>query len=232
MSSSSPDLQVWMSVDIQARSTALILAASARSEAAAPLVRLLLDAGANATGSSGDHALERAAVNGYVDVMRLLLGAGANPNALIRDNNPNNDTTVLMRTSQSPRVEPVELLLASGARINTVQRNGDNALRWAVGTANNGAVIRLLLANGANPNIQDSLGRTPLMKAIGSGATRYPATGYIDTTRSTQYIDNVRALIEGGADVSLKDQAGATALTFARTYGHPEMVALLLKAGG
>ena len=203
------------------RNTALILAASRRPEAAEPLVRLLLDAGASATGSSGDYALEYAAVNGYVGAMRLLLAAGANPNALTRYNNPTNDQTVLMHTSQYPRVEPVSLLLAAGARINATQRNGDTTLLWAAGSPNNAAVVKLLLARGANPNAQDSLGHTALMKTVGSiSEPNWPASAYVDT---------VRALLAGGADVGVKDHNGVTALMLAQRY--PDVVAILLKAG-
>ena len=210
-------------VDIEEKTTALILAASARPDAATPLVRLLLDAGANATGPSGDYALERASVNGYVDAMRLLLSAGANPNALVRHNDPANDWTLLMRTSQRPRVEPVELLLQSGARLHATQRNGFTALMWAVGTANNAAVIKLLLAKGANPNVQDTGGHTPLMKAVTNITEPHnPARGYVE---------NVRALLEGGADVGMKNHAGGTALTIAQARGYPDIVALLRKAG-
>jgi ankyrin repeat protein len=201
-----------VNVEDNERETALILAASRRPDAAPPLVRLLLDAGADAKGASGDYALENAAVNGDVDAIRMLLAAGANPNALIRFNNPANDQTVLMRASQSPRVEPLQLLLAAGARINAAQRNGGTALLWAVETKSNAAVITFLLTSGANANARDALGRTPLIKAAANG-----------------YADNVRALLDGGADISLKDNNGVTALMFAQAQGHLDVVAILTK---
>ena len=45
------------------------------------------------------------------------------------------------------------------------------------------------------------------------------------------FADVARALLDAGADVSLQNQEGATALHFAASYGHDALVRTLLDAG-
>ncbi len=52
----------------------------------------------------------------------------------------------------------------------------------------------------------------------------------IDAARQGQ-AGSVKALIEAGADVNLKDQSGRTALTHALSGGHEEAVKMLKEAG-
>jgi ankyrin repeat protein len=72
--------------------------------------------------------------------------------------------------------------------------------------------VKALLQSGADPNVRDDLGATPLMYA---GAL--PAQ------------DCVRALLEGGADVNAMTPTGSTALMWAT--GQPATVRLLIDHG-
>lgn len=74
--------------------------------------------------------------------------------------------------------------------------------------------VELLLEYGANPNVTDRSGVTPLMNAAGSGAQKYTAM-----------------LIEAKAELDLQDSAGATALMHAVKAASYEVVSLLLAAG-
>lgn len=74
--------------------------------------------------------------------------------------------------------------------------------------------VSLLLSFGANPNVTDRLGITPLMNAASSNAQKYTAM-----------------LIEAKADLDLQDSQGATALMHAVQAGSYEIVSLLLAAG-
>ena len=74
--------------------------------------------------------------------------------------------------------------------------------------------VKLLLEFGANPNVTNQLGVTPLMHAAGSGAEIYTAM-----------------LIEAKAELNLQDCKGDTALMHAVHAASCEVVSLLLAAG-
>ena len=79
--------------------------------------------------------------------------------------------------------------------------------------------IRALLQSGANCNVQNEEGATPLMLAA--------ATGQLDA---------IKALLEGGAEVNAKDPQGWTALmkglyNHEMNRGFPEVVQTLIDAG-
>ena len=74
--------------------------------------------------------------------------------------------------------------------------------------------VRELLAAGADPNVPDEEGRTPLTSAVLGGS-----------------IGLVGLLLEGGADVNARDHQGFTALHFAAQEDLPEMARLLIAKG-
>lgn len=76
------------------------------------------------------------------------------------------------------------------------------------------AVVRDLLAGGANPNWQNVTGWTPLMIAA---AERHP--------------DTVIVLLDAKANPNLRNRLGRTALMFAASYGQDAIVERLLAAG-
>lgn len=76
------------------------------------------------------------------------------------------------------------------------------------------AVVRDLLAGGANPNSQNAGGWTPLMIAA---AERHPET--------------VITLLEAKVNPNLRNRLGRTALMFASSYGQDAIVVRLLAAG-
>lgn len=74
--------------------------------------------------------------------------------------------------------------------------------------------LGFLLGKGANPNIADKKGTTPLMLATQLG-----------------FVDGADWLIKFKADVDQTNRSGETALIWAVQLRKPEMVRLLLKAG-
>jgi ankyrin repeat protein len=90
---------------------------------------------------------------------------------------------------------------------------------------------------GANPNMRGSDGVTPLMYAAGHGnvdmtaASRNELT-YRDLQHSGDNTETVKALLSHGAEVSLVDVNGQTALWYAAYHGNVEAMALLMRAGG
>jgi ankyrin repeat protein len=73
---------------------------------------------------------------------------------------------------------------------------------------------RQLLQRGADPNVRDGEGRTPLISAVLGGS-----------------VGLVGLLLESGADVNAQDQEGWTALHFAAQEHEPEIAHLLIARG-
>ena len=104
-----------------------------------------------------------------------------------------------------------DLLLRAGAKVNAANELGVTPLALA----SSGAMANKLLAAGANPNLVTSTGESPLMAAARAGR-----------------VDMVKALLEHGADVNLKEKVrGQTALMWAVSQRHPEVVRALLEKG-
>ncbi len=116
----------------------------------------------------------RAALSGDVEVMRLLLAAGADPNLATTQG-----TTPLMAASginwipgqtyshtEADYVEAVKLCLERGADVNAANSLGLTAIH---GAANRGweSVIRILAEHGARLDVKDIAGRTPMTFAQG-----------------------------------------------------------------
>jgi ankyrin repeat protein len=77
-----------------------------------------------------------------------------------------------------------------------------------------GFALRLLLEHGADINLQDETGLTPLQWASFNGA-----------------LEVVRLLLEHGADVEATNKQGKTALQEAAQEGHDQVLKLLREHG-
>jgi len=122
----------------------------------------------------GQTPFVRAALSGDIEVMRLLLEHGADPNLATTQG-----TTALMAAagvnwipgqtyshSEADYIEAVKLCLARGADVNASNSLGFTAMH---GAANRGweSVIRTLADHGGRVNVKDKEGRTPLTFAEG-----------------------------------------------------------------
>lgn len=180
------------------------------------VVALLLEAGADLEARDNGEAtpLHWAATSGSRDNVTTLLAAGADMEA--RDSG---DETPLLRAlgSVSRRDSlTVVALLDAGADVTARAERGETPLYQAVRWAPDSGLARILLAMGADPNPP---GRYPLHVAVGAG---YPGR-----------LDLVLALLEGGADVTLRDDNGNTALHAAVSWWayDTEITLALLRAG-
>jgi len=168
-----------------------------------------------------------------LDVLRLALEHGGNPNARLRkpilgrhhgfgDAALGDGATALMRAAKSNDLEAMELLLKSGADASLAMANGSNAVMLLAGTrlgpapaAANKTVasLKLLAKSGVNLNAANPRGETALHLAARQGSNAI-----------------VRALVELGADLNAADRSGKTALDLAMQpgrAGHPDTAALL-----
>ena len=101
----------------------------------------------------------------------------------------------------------------TGGYLRNKLRNDDGLLLHA---AKHGKLenVRELIAKGANVNVKDNEGKTPLVRAV-----------------TNQHKAVVKALLELKANVDQGDRAGVTPLMFASKMGSVEIVQLLLDGG-
>jgi ankyrin repeat protein len=129
---------------------------------------------ANWANFDGQTAFLRAALNGDVTLMRLLLEHGADPNMAT-----NEGSTALMAVagvnwvvaqtfsrSDNEYLEAAKLCLEKGADVNAVNSQGFTAMH---GATNRGfdAMVKLLAEHGAKLDVKDKQGRTPMTFAEG-----------------------------------------------------------------
>ena len=100
----------------------------------------------------------------HVEIVRLLLGAGADTN--LRDSS---GTTALFRASRAGHAEVARLLLEAGANQNLRDEGGMTALMCASSGCPNVEVVRLLLDADADASLRDNSGNTALTHASRAG---------------------------------------------------------------
>ena len=162
-----------------------------------------------APAAAQDLRLVTAAADQDREAVLALLGEGVDVNAARPDG-----ATALLWAAHWDDVELVERLLRAGANVNAADDHGVTPLERAAENASAAAVERLLAA-GADVNARQTSGLTPLMTAARTGS-----------------VGVVQALIRGGAEVNAAVTAtGSTALMWAVSEPHPEIVDALLAAG-
>jgi len=127
--------------------------------------------------STGATPLMRAARNGDVPVLRLLLSRGADPSL-----EQKNHVTALMlaaglgrwlstfadeHTTEAQMLETVKILLEHHVNVNAADDTGQTALHYAALSMD--SVVEFLVKNGANLEAADRQGRTPMAMAQGKG---------------------------------------------------------------
>ena len=142
-----------------------------------------------------------------MDVARLLLDKGADPNAPYMKTIP-------------PRQAQGNINVAAGA----------TPLYRAV-RAIDLAAVQLLLDRGANPSQAIKDGSTPLMAAAGLGAPRGGDEEVTEAGDRNDPIDVMKALIGKGADVNAANDAGMTPLHYAAQRGSDRIVEFLASQG-
>ncbi len=109
------------------------------------------------------------------------------------------------------RPEIAGILLKQKADASAVARNPMKVTPLhSAAAANSGSVVRLLLENGAPPNVRQEGGWTPLHEAAQIGD-----------------MDMVKSLVEHGADPQAKSDDGKTPADMAQAKGHTDIVKLL-----
>ena len=135
-------------------------------------------------------------------LIRKLLDAGANPNAIV-----NNTPRARMRDG-SPRI-------VFGTSLMRAAFSGDVEL------------VKLLLAHGADPHIVSKDNETSLMAACGTGFIN----GYSKGRSPAERLETVKLLVQLGEDVNAADNYGITPLMVAANLGDLPVVEYLMDQG-
>ena len=148
-----------------------IIIATERNDIA--MVKLLLEHSANvniASDKIDNTPIMIASVKGYTDIVKLLIEK-SNPDMTILNGYGG---TALIPACERGHVDIVRLLLEkTNVKVNHINKPGWTALLEAIVLSNGGKsqqeIVRLLLAHGADKNIADKNGITPLEHARKKG---------------------------------------------------------------
>ena len=221
------------------------------------LIRSLLDdkAQVNAADWEGVTPVIAAARTGDDELVSMLLEAGAD-----LESSDQEGRTPLLEAIDKDNVEVVRLLLSKHAKVSVFDKNGSSPLTMAAGRGypEGAEITKLLLNSGADANLANSVGWTPLMAAEGfvfkepwgvsshvitkellacgaNASARSKAGKTPLITAAGQYNHDdpsfLQELIDAGAEVNAADADGQTALMAAAEKGHVSKVRFLLGHG-
>jgi ankyrin repeat protein len=146
-----------------------------------------------------------------LQLIELLLQRGANPNARLKLFPPYRALGPDRGADQMLTMDATPLLRAAKA--------GDVP------------AIKLLLAHGADPNLPQLWGITPLMAAANFGSNEIDTRGRFKTQE--QAIESIKLLAAAGAEVNARDERqGGTALHAAALWGWDDVIKNLVSLGG
>ncbi len=122
-----------------------------------------------------------------------------------------------MDKDKTPHEKILELMknfIASTENINVLGSDGERSPLMFAADNNYEDIVKLLLDNGANPNLQNNDGITALMITIAHGNQ-----------------DIAKLLLDNGANPNIYSDNNDTALTIAIRFNHEPIVKLLLENG-
>ena len=224
-------------------------------------VSCLLQAGSdvNTPDSFGNTALSYAAKQGCTKCVNMVIRAGADANA------PHGDLNQLLLAARNNDEKQIHTLLQAGIDVNMKDFEGQSALMFAVENHSNDILklffeteygstfhdaasqcLHLLLERGADVNIRDISGSTPLIRAsqnedmdcmmtlLKAGADinlsdENGKTGLMYSIKEKN-MDCLKLLLEEGADVNVQDNIGSTGLIYSAEYGYDKCVKMLLNS--
>lgn len=174
------------------------------------MVEQLLDRGVSADTGPGPNALREAVRHHDIEIVRLLLLFGADPNAIDK-----NGFTPLFSAVEESFLDAASVLLKYGADPNlSAGPEPDSPLALSI-SDDKFSITRLLLTYGGDAQHNMADGDTVLIKAISKKCSR----------------KIIELLLEYGADANGKNREGKTPLFDAITSGRADVVASLLDHG-
>jgi ankyrin repeat protein len=164
------------------------------------IVRMLLSAGAKVNYQKAREyftALMEAINEDRIDIVRLLLDHGADPNK---------GADMMLPLQLAKSLPMIQLLVAYHANVKAKTRFWGDTPLFSQVQWHRSASVEYLLTHGADPNERFRKGQTPLMVAFFKDPDREP--------RRT--VETLRVLLRHGADPYLRNNEGQDALAFAR----------------
>lgn len=173
----------------------------------ADCIRVLVAHGAsvNIQSESGAFPLHAAARGGHSACLEVLVDSGVAVNFVGADGE-----TALMLAVRASHAHCAEFLLAQGANISQQDPYGEIALHHA----GDAACVNLLVRHGADLNLRNKAGGTPLMSCV-----------------FFSRVTAVEALLDLGARIHDRGNNGWDALAVAKAYRRYEMVEILEDRG-
>lgn len=209
-------------------------------QAGAILALLKAKADPNAKTPDGKSCLTMAVESHKPKVVQALIISGANVKEISADGESPALTAAQDGTEES--LEIIRMLGKAGAELNA-SNAAYTPLTYAVEQGNT-KLVRTLLEAGANPSKPSTSGRTPLSaassnpeiftilleaKADPNGKNGSDETPLAEAIYNNQ-IDMVKLLLAAGADTSKAGPNGSSALEYAKSQYHEDIVALLAPA--
>lgn len=200
----------------------------------------------NHFGHTGGNVLMRASAQGNVEMIKLLLAKGSNPNmGTVSDVAPMVGRTALFFAAEKSQAQAAKLLIDQGAKVNTRTKGGTTALMVAAEQAKGASTVKVLLDAGADVNAKRSDGATALVAGangsvesinylLGAGAdirARLKEGDALTFAAGSGRADNLTALLKQPFSQSSKDDALLVAVQYAVASGRPEAVKVLLQNG-
>ena len=171
----------------------------------------------------GTNALLRACGTGQSESVIFLLKAGADAKIAKTDGTTSLQVAVNGHCSK----ETLQALIQHGVDVNAVNNNGQTALLSACYTSQD-ASVKLLLTNGADPNVRDAKGCTSLHAAVHGRCTHeiiqeITRKSFVNATNidnqtalllacSFRQYDSVKTLLEAEFDPNIADNDGDTSI--------------------
>jgi len=147
-----------------------------------------------------------------VEIVKMLLDAGANPNAQLK------------------LAQPYRAVGPDRGADGMITIGSTPLLRAA--KAFDVAAIKLLLERGALPNLPNNGGYTPVMAAAGLGSRDHDTRGrFLTEDVPGRSIEALKLLLEGGGEINATDNRGQTPLHGAAFWGWTPVVQFLADRG-
>ena len=175
------------------------------------VIKYLIDAGSDVNMLNNSNqspliiAIEADEVN--IDLIKLLIDTGANIN--FKDSQ--GDSPLILAGGQEDLELMRVLLNTPNINVNIVDRYGRTALHQAI-ISSNIEMCRLLIEYGADVNIQDNNGDTPLLKAFKVNEFN---------------LEIVRLLVDRGAYININDNNNKNVFFYAEIYDNEELIDIL-----